>query len=127
MVVYLRVWFLKLSRAGGVGCQACHRRNFNGRYSVVIRSIRILAWLESRMQLQIIAGRDVDLCTRIGLLFQRFMQALPSPSPASAQSPLSLSYESNHPARVISSPKPSQVRRRALRPASSVANLCSSN
>lgn len=33
-------------------------------------------------------------------------------------------YESNHPARVISSPNPSQARRRALRPASSVANLC---
>ena len=30
---------------------------------------------------------------------------------------------SNQPARVISSPRPSHVRRRALRPASSVANL----
>ena len=60
--IYLRVWFVKLCRAGGVGrCQACHRRNFNGRYSVVIRSIRVLSWLRSRMQLQVAAGRGASI------------------------------------------------------------------
>ena len=42
---------------------------------------------------------------------------------ALASSISSPTYPSNHPARVISSPRPSHVRRRALRPASSVANL----
>ena len=42
---------------------------------------------------------------------------------ALASSISSPTYPSNHPARVISSPRPSHVRRRALRPESSVANL----
>ena len=42
---------------------------------------------------------------------------------ALASSTSSPTYPSNHPARVISSPRPSHVRRRALRLASSVANL----
>ena len=46
-----------------------------------------------------------------------------SPGHAPLSSTSSSTYPSNHPARAISSPRPSHVCRRALRPASSVANL----
>ena len=52
-----------------------------------------------------------------------FSQSPATPEHALASSISSPTYPSNHPARVISSPRPSHVRRRALRLASSVANL----
>ena len=52
-----------------------------------------------------------------------FSQSPASLKHALASSISSPTYPSNHPARVISSPRPSHVRRRALRLASSVANL----
>jgi hypothetical protein len=52
-----------------------------------------------------------------------FSQPPAIPGHALASSTSSPTYPSNHPARVISSPRPSHIRRRDLRPASSVANL----
>jgi len=124
------MWYVSLLHRAGdeqitPGFVRRHRRRRYGtsRDLVMIRSIR---FCDSR-------GSEIVVCpsarTHVRTYVSKsrqpyffFLRRLP-PANSSPPLPRPTPYPLNHPARAISSPRPSHDCRRALRPASSVANL----